>query len=124
MEKFIYDESNGLWYELVGDYYFPCLLPPENKQEIGIWGQMYFEFIKQHKKSFYSTLLITDKLNDYLADIDKQANDMYNTIIIQLTKKEKALEKLKEENQLMWVEKMEEFSQIATEIVNTGLMYV
>ncbi len=124
MERFIYDESNGLWYELVGDYYLPCLLSPENKKEIGIWGQKHFEFIKQYKKSFYATLLMSDKLNDYLANIDQQANELYDMLIKQLAEKENIAEKLKEENQMLWMQKMNNISQIAKYTVSAELIFV
>ncbi len=124
MERYIYDESNGLWYELAGDYYLPSLLSSENKNETGIWGEKRFEFIKQHKKSFYATLLMTDKFNDYLADIDRRANDMYNTLIKQLAEKENITEKLKEENQMLWEQKMDNIKLIAEEIIRADLIYI
>ena len=73
MEKVIYDEENGLWYELQGDYYIPCLkLPEEEQQPIGVWGQRHLRYIRQHKKVFYINLLTSGKLNGYLAEIDKR----------------------------------------------------
>ena len=66
MEKYIYDENNGLWYELQGDYYIPCLkLPDEEQVEIGIWGQRHLEYIKRHRKGFYTSLVIGCELNRY-----------------------------------------------------------
>lgn len=77
MEKVIYDEKNGLWYELQGDYYIPYLkLPEEEQQLIGVWGQRHLRYIKQHRKVLYLNLLTSGKLNEYLADIDKQAEDI------------------------------------------------
>ena len=77
MEKIIYDEKNGLWYELQGDYYIPCLkLPKEEQQPIGVWGQRYLRYIKQHRKVLYLNLLTSGMLNGYLADIYKQAENM------------------------------------------------
>ncbi len=108
----------------MGDYYPPCLLPPENKKEIGVWGQRHFEYIKKHKTAFYTTLLMTDKLGDYLADIDRRANEMYNTLIKQLTEKENITEKLKEENQMLWVQKMNNIKLIAEEIIRADLIYI
>ena len=84
MEKYIYDESNGLWYELQGDYYIPCLkLPDEEQVDIGIWGQRHLEYIKHHRKGFYASLVIGCELNRYLADINKQAEEMFDTLISQ-----------------------------------------
>lgn len=78
MDKYIYDEKNGNWYEKQGDYYLPCLkLPEQQNKPIGIWGQQHMRYIKQHKRVFYTNLLTSCKLNSYLADIDKQAEDIF-----------------------------------------------
>lgn len=78
MDKYIYDEKNGHWYEKQGDYYLPCLkLPEQQNKPIGIWGQQHMRYIKQHKRVFYTNLLTSCKLNSYLADIDKQAEDIF-----------------------------------------------
>ena len=77
MDKYIYDESNGLWYELQGDYYIPCLiLSAEEERPIGIWGQRHKCYLKEYKNATYKTLLISGKLNSYLADINEQAESM------------------------------------------------
>ena len=76
MEKVIHNEKNGLWYELQGDYYIPCLkLPEEEQQPIGIWGHRHLRYIKQHRKVLYLNLLTSGKLNGYLSGLDKQAED-------------------------------------------------
>lgn len=78
MENRIYNEQNGLRYELQGDYYIPCLtLPADEQVEIGVWGQRHLRYIKQHHKVRYTNLLTSGKLNSYLADIDKQAEDLF-----------------------------------------------
>ena len=78
MEKTIYNESNGLWYELQGDYYIPCLtVPAEEEKPIGIWGQRHLRYIKQERKALYTELLTSGRLNTYLADINEQAEDMF-----------------------------------------------
>ena len=123
MKKLIYDKKNGLHYQLVGDYYLPCLKLNECKQEIGIWGQRHFEYIKKYKSPFYTTLLITAKLYDYLADVDKQAEEMYNYLIKQLAEKENVTEQLKAENQMEWVRQMNNIRQSATEIVYNDIIY-
>ena len=85
MEKKIYDEKNGLWYELQGDYYLPCLsLPEEEQNPVGIWGQRHLRYIKEHKRAFYTNLLTSCKLNSYLADIDTQAEDMFLRLVEQI----------------------------------------
>ena len=124
MEKFIYNESNGLWYELQGDYYIPCLrLPDEEQIEIGIWGQRHFEFIKHHRKSFYTALVLECKLNRYLADINKQAEEMFNILILQYKAVEGITEQLKVENQMKWVKRMNNIRDCVTEIITNELIH-
>lgn len=119
MEKYIYDENNGLWYELVEDYYIPCLrLPPEETKPIGIWGQRHLRYIKQHKRVFYTNLLTSCKLNSYLADVDEQAEDMFLRLVKDLAEKENVTEQLKSENQMLWVQRMNNIRNRAMEIVN------
>ena len=124
MEKYIYDESNGLWYELQGDYYIPCLkLPDEEQVEIGIWGHRHLHYIKNHRKGFYTTLVLDCKLNRYLADINKQSEEMFDTLISQYKTAENITEQLKADNQMEWVARMNNIRQRATEIVNTEMIY-
>ena len=107
MDKYIYDEKNGLWYELQGDCYLPCLkLPEERTAYIGIWGQRNLRYIRKHKVSLYAELLTTGKLNDYLADLNEQAEEMFSRLVKQLSEKEGVTEALKAENQMLWVQKM------------------
>lgn len=85
MDKYIYDENNGLWYELKNDYYIPCLtLPEEENKPIGIGGQRHKEFLKEHRKATYATMLMKGKLNTYLADIDRQAQERFETLTEQM----------------------------------------
>ena len=124
MEKVIYDEKNGLWYELQGDYYIPCLkLPEEEQQPIGVWGLRHLQYIKQHRKVLYINLLTSGKLNGYLADIDKQAEEMFLRLVKQMAEREGITEKLKADNQMEWVGLMNNIRQTATEIVNAELIY-
>ena len=124
MGKYIYDESNGLWYELQGDYYIPCLkLPDEEQVEIGIWGQRHLEFIKHHRKGFYAALILDCKLNRYLADINKQAKKMFDTLILQYKTAEGIIEELKATNQMEWVGKMNTIKQRVTESINENIIY-
>ncbi len=125
MEKVIYDEKNGLWYELQGDYYIPCLkLQEEEQQPIGIWGQRHLRYIKQNRKVLYLNLMTSDKLNGYLADIDKQAEDMLSRLVKQMAEREGVTEKLKADNQMEWVARMNNIRNRATEIVNAELIYI
>ena len=125
MEKYIYDENNGLCYELQGDYYIPCLkLPDEEQVEIGVWGQRPLEYIKHHRKGFYTALVLDCKLNRYLADINKQAEEMFDTLISQYKTAEGITEQLKTENQMEWVCKMNNIRSSVTEVINSNLICV
>ncbi len=124
MEKYIYDESNGLWYELQGDYYIPCLkLPDEEQVEIGEWGMRHLEYIKHHRKGFYTSLLIGCELNRYLASINKQAEETFDILIAQHKTAEGITEQLKADNQMEWVARMNNICNRATEIINADLIY-
>jgi len=124
MEKVIYDEKNGLWYELQGDYYIPCLkLPEEEQQPIGVWGQRHLQYIKAHRRGFYTTLLTKCELNRHLADINKQAEDMFFQLVKQMAEREGVTEKLKVDNQMEWVARMNNIRSRAIETVNTDIVF-
>ena len=125
MEKVIYDEKNGLWYELQGDYYIPCLkLPEEEQQHIGVWGQRHLRYIKQNRKVLYLNLLTSGKLNGYLADLDKQAEEMFSRLVKQMAECEGVTEKLKADKQMEWVARMNNIRSSATEIVTLNLITI
>ena len=124
MDKYIYNEKNGLWYELHGDYYLPCLkLPKEESRHIGIWGKRHLRYLKQHRKVLYSELLISGKLNSYIADINEHAKEMFSRLVKQLSEKEGVTEALKAENQMLWVQRMNNIRSAAMEIVSSELIY-
>ena len=124
MENRIYDEQNGLWYELQGDYYIPCLiLPEEENQPVGIWGQRHARYLKEHRKVLYVNLLTSGKLNSHLAEIDKQAEDMFFQLVKQMAEREGVTEQLKVDNQMEWVGRMNNIRNRAKEIVNTELIF-
>ena len=124
MEKYIYDSNNGLWYELQGDYYIPCLtLPEEESKSIGIWGQRHREYLKEHRKITYTTMLTESKLNSYLADIDKQAQEMYLRLIDEMADKAGVTEQLKAENPMEWIGRMGNIQSCAREVVNSELIF-
>ena len=124
MDKYIYDEKNGLWYELQSDYYLPCLkLPKEKSMHIFVWGQRHLRYLKQYRKVRYYNLLTSGKLNGYLADIDRQAEEMFSRLVKQLAEKENVTEALKAENQMLWVQKMNNLRNAAMEIVSSDLIY-
>ena len=125
MDKNIYDENNGLWYELQGDYYIPCLtLPVEKEKHIGIWGQQHRRYLQEYKRAIYTTLLTSGKLNGYLADIDEQAGEMFSRLVKQMAEREGVTEQLKADNQLEWVQSINNIRSRATEIVNIEIIYV
>lgn len=124
MEKRIYNEKNGIRYTLQGDYYLPDLkLPDEENKPIGLWGQRHARHLKQNHKVLYMNLLTSGKLNSYLADIDEQAEDMFFRLVKQLAEREGVTEQLKMENQMEWVQKINNIRNRATEIVNSELIY-
>ncbi|MBR6108750.1 MAG: TnpV protein [Clostridia bacterium] len=124
MEKYIYDEKNGLWYELQGDYYIPCLkLPDEEQRPIGVWGQRHLRYLQQHRKALYTELQITGKLNGYLVDLNDQAERMFLELVKQLAAREGVTEQLKSQNQMLWVQRMNNIRDRAIEIVNEDLIY-
>lgn len=124
MDKYLFDNNNGLWYELQGDYYFPCLtLLAEKESPIGIWGQRHKRYLKEHRKATYTTLLTNGKLNAYLADIDEQAEEMLSRLVKQMAEKQGITEQMKAENQMLWVGRMNNIRSAATEIVTNELIY-
>ena len=124
MENRIYNEQTGISYTLQGDYYLPDLaLPEQEDKPIGLWGQRHLRYIKQHRKILYINLLTSGKLNDHLTDIDKQAEDMFFRLVKQMAECEGVTEQLKADNQMEWVDRMNNIRSRATEIVNTDLIY-
>lgn len=99
MEKYIYDNSNGLWYELYGDYYLPCLvIPAKENHIIGIWDKKHQQYHKEHCPVVYNDLVLSGKLHIYLADIDTQAQSRINLLIAQVAEKESIDERFKAQN--------------------------
>ena len=125
MEKRIYNEQTGISYTLQGDYYLPDLtLPDQEDEPIGLWGQRHSRYIKQHRKILYTNLLTSGKLNGYLADIDKQAEDMFFRLVKQMAGREGVTEQLKANNQMEWVARMNNIRSRATEIIYVELINV
>jgi len=123
MEKLITGERTGLQYELVGDYYLIAGEDEPESKPIGIWGQRYLRYLKQHRKVLYSELLISGKLNDYLADLNEQAEELFSRLIKQLAEKEGVTEALKAEHLMLWVQKMNSTRNTAMEVVPNDLIY-
>lgn len=125
MEKTIYDESNGLWYELQGDYYIPCLaVSAEEEKPIGIWGQRHLRYIRQHRKALYTELLTGGRLNTYLADVNDQAEEQMLLLTQQMDEREGITDELKAQDQMLWVQRMDNIQGRAMEFVNHDLRTV
>ena len=124
MEKYKFDENNGLWYELQGDYYLPCLkLPEEEQAYIGIWGQRHLRYLKEHRRVRYADLLTSGKLNSYLVDINRQAEDMFERLVKQMADREGVTEQLKAASSMEWVRKLNSIRNRAVEITSSELIY-
>ena len=124
MKNHIKDEKTGIGYILQGDYYLPGLaLPAEEEQPIGIWGQRHLRYLRQHKRLLYTNLLTTCKLNGYLADIDRQAEEMFSRLVKQMAEREGVTEALKAQDQMAWIGRMNNIRSRATEIVNEEIIY-
>lgn len=124
MEKYIYNEQNGLWYKLQGDYYLPCLkLPKEETAHIGIFGQRHHRYLKTHRKALYTSLLTSGKLSSYLADIDRQAEEMFSRLVNQMAKAEGITEALKAADQMAWVRRTNSVRNRALEIVAKEILF-
>ena len=123
MRKFITDERTGLRYELVGDYYLIAGEDEPESRPIGVWGQRHLRYLKEHRRVRYANLLTTGKLNDYLADLNEQAEAMFFQLVKLLSEEEGVTEALKAENQMLWVRKMNNLRNAATEIVSDMLIY-
>ena len=124
MEKQIYNEQTGIGYTLQGDYYLPDLaLHEQEDKPIGLWGQRHLRYIKQHRKILYINLMTSGKLNGYLADIDKQAEDMFSRLVKQMVERDGVTEQLKVDNPMVWVARMNNIRSRATEIVNNDMIY-
>lgn len=124
MDKYIYDEKNRLWYELQSNYYLPCLkLPKEESRHIGVWGQRHLWYLKQYHKVRYCNLLTNGKLNDYLADICNQAEELFFRLLKQMEKAKSINEQLKVADFMAWVSKMNNIRNQAIETVNSEIIY-
>ena len=124
MDKYIYNEKNGLWYELQGDYYLPCLkLPEERTAYIGVWGQRHLRYLKQYHRVRYYILLTSGKLKRYLADIDRQAEEMFPRLVKQMAESENINEELKATDTTAWIGKLNNVRNRAAEGVSEEIIY-
>ena len=124
MQKQIYDEKNGMWHELHGDYYLPCLtVAQEERRPVGVWGQRHLRYIRQHRKALYTELMASGELNGYLANLNEQAEVMFLSLIDQVAASEGVTEQLKAQDQMLWVQRMNNIRERAMEVVNNELIY-
>lgn len=124
MEKYIYDQSNGLRYELQGDCYILCLMLNEpDTAPIGMWGRKHRQYLKEYRHMLYSDLVFSGGLHSYLADIDTQARNKLHLLVTQLAEKEGINEQLKSQDQMAWVGAMNNIRNHAEEIILQELIY-
>ena len=124
MDKYFFDNSNGLWYELIGDYYIPCLtLSTEEEKPIGIYGQRHLRYLKEYHRVIYTNLLTSGRLNTYLAEIDEQAKDMFFRLVKEYAGRQGVTERLKVEKPLEWIQRMNNIRNAVEEVINTELIY-
>ena len=123
MEKYITDERTGLKYELVGDYYLIAGDDKPEQRPIVVWGQRHLRYLKKHRRTVYAELPTSGKLNDYLADLNEQAEEMFFRLVNEFAENEGITETLKAENQILWVQRMNAVRETATETVNNDLIY-
>ena len=123
LKKRIHDDSNGLDYVLVGDYYLPDLKLPEEDRPIGRWGRMHLAYLQEHRTGFYREMLLTGKLWTYLADLNEQAQERFEVIFCQMKEAEQITEDLKSQDWLSWVQAMNSIRSRAEEIICTEMIY-
>ena len=124
MKKHIYDESNSLWYELIGDYYIPVLtLSSEEQRPIGKWGRMHRDYLREHRPILFNDLILSGQLWTYLADLNEQAQSRLELIIEQMKAAEGVTEELKAADQMAWVDAMNSIRNRAEEIILREMIY-
>ena len=119
MKKYITDEKTGLKYELVGDYYYPCLEAPK----VGRFGMLYRDYLRNYKKVTYSGLMLSGKLKKHVEDVDRQAEEMFSQLVEQMKQAEGVTEQLKATNQMEWICRMNSIRNRAVEIVESEVVF-
>ena len=122
LEKYIIDERTGLKYELVGDYYYPCLKTPE-APKVGRFGMMYHDYLRNHKRVTYSGLMLSGKLKEQIEEVDRQAEEMFSQLVDRMKQAEGVTEQLKAYDQMEWVQRMNSIRSRAEEIVFRDVIY-
>ena len=122
MERFIHDKTNGIDYELVGDYYLPCLKAPESPK-VGRFGMLYHDYLRKHKRVTYSGLMLSGKLREHIEDIDRQAQDLFTQLVEQMKQAEGITEQLKDADQMKWVGATNNIRNRAEETVKSEVLF-
>ena len=122
MDKYIYNESNGLWYERCGDYYLPCLALDEEKP-VGVWGERYRRYLKEHRRSIYNEMLLNGTLDDHVAEIDRKADEMIERLTAEMATREGITEQLKATNQMAWIGAMNNIDARVKEVIYKDLIF-
>ena len=123
MEKSLFEQMGGT-YEMQGDYRLPCLALPAEETAVGVWGQRHLRYIRRHRKALYTALWLGGRLNDYLADIERQAEEMFFQLVKEYAERQGITERLKAENQMEWVGRMNNCKGQAEEVILAELIYV
>lgn len=124
MEKYIYDQNNGLWYELQGDYYIPCLVLDEtDTPPIGMWGRRHLSYLKEHRPVLHTSLVLSGKLHSYLAEVDNRATEMLERLVKQMAAQQGITEQLKAQDQMAWIGAMNNIRNAAEEIVHAEVIF-
>lgn len=122
MEKYLFDEKNNLWYELVGNYYLPCVTAPVSN-ELGAWGKLRLRHLQEHQNGIYTGMLLSGKLDNHLAEVNLKAEEMFERLVEEMSEGEGVTEELKAVDQLTWVQQMNSIRARAAEIVREELIY-
>lgn len=122
MERYIFDEKNNLWYELVGDYYLPCVTVPVI-DELGAWGRLRLRHLRDHQNGIYTGMLLSGKLESHLAEVNARAEEMFERLVEEMSEDEGITEELKALDQMGWVQQMNSIRSRAAEIVREELIY-
>ena len=124
MEKYIYDQNNGLWYELQGDYYIPCLVLEENDTPtIGMWGRRHLSYLRERRPVLHTSLVLSGKLHSYLAEVDNRATEMLDRLVKQMAAQQGITEQMKAQDQMAWVQRMNNIRNAAEEIANAEIIF-
>ena len=124
MEKYIYDQNNGLWYKLQGDYYIPCLVLDEtDNPSIGMWGRRHLSYLKEHRPVLNTSLVLSGKLHSYLAEVDNRATEMLDRLVKQMAVQQGVTEQLKAQDQMAWVQRMNNIRNAAEEVILQEVIY-